>query len=139
MPSQYNCDKINSSCHSLPIRQKNKKGRSIDEFLLNQTGRYRKLLNWSDLVISFDLINEIYCKLFNKKLDINDENIFSELTSPTVIKSRINELSRSQSQFRNEYILGQVEKCWNDGYNIFIIYGAGHAVMQELAIKSLAS
>ncbi|OHA92681.1 MAG: hypothetical protein A2W51_02025 [Candidatus Zambryskibacteria bacterium RIFCSPHIGHO2_02_39_10] len=126
-------------CQAIKFWQKNKKGRSIDEFLLNQTGRYRKLLNWSDLVISFDLINEIYCKLFNKKLDINDENIFSELTSPTVIKSRINELSRSQSQFRNEYILGQVEKCWNDGYNIFIIYGAGHAVMQELAIKSLAS
>ena len=76
-------------------------------------------------------------EIFNQKLDINDKKIFSEITTPVTITSRINELSRSQSVYRNEYILDQIEKYWNDEYNIFIIYGAGHAVMQEPAIRSL--
>lgn len=116
---------------------KNKMNKSIQEFLSNHTEKYRKLLNWSDLVVSLELIDSIYRKLFNQSLNIDDEKIFSQITTPVILSSRINELSRSQSVYRNEYILDQIEKYWQDDYNIFIIYGAGHAVMQEQAILSL--
>ena len=116
-----------------------KTNKSIEEFLSNHTNKYRTLLGWPDLVISVDLINKIYKKIFGQELNIGDKKIFSQMTTPATIKSRINKLSRSQSRYRNEYILDQIEKYWNDRYNIFIVYGAGHAVMQEQAIKSLVN
>lgn len=117
--------------------QKHRADRDIEEFLSKHTNKYRKLLNWPELIISVEFINKIYKEIFNKEMNINDEETFSEINTPVIIKSRINELSRSQSKFRNEYILDQIEKYWGKGYNIFVIYGAGHAVMQERAIKSL--
>jgi hypothetical protein len=111
--------------------------KSLQEFLSSHTDKYRRFLNWPDLVISTDLIKDIYKKIFDQELNIEDEKIFSRITSPVDIGSKINELSRSQSEYRNEYILDQIEKYWNEGYNIFIIYGAGHAVMQEPVISSL--
>lgn len=116
---------------------KSKINKSMQEFLSNHTSKYRKLLNWPDLIISVDLINSIYKNIFNQELNIDDEKIFSQITNPAVITSRINELSRSQSRYRNECILDKIEKYWLEGYNIFIIYGAGHSVMQEKAIRSL--
>ncbi|KKR46018.1 MAG: hypothetical protein A3C63_00510 [Candidatus Zambryskibacteria bacterium RIFCSPHIGHO2_02_FULL_39_82] len=126
-------------CQAIKFWQQHKMGRSIQEFLSNQTQKYRRLLNWPDLVISVELINTIYKKLFNRELNIDNEKTLSEITTPVSIQSRINELSRSQSIYRNEYVLGQIEKYWSEGYNIFVIYGAGHAVMQEPAIRSLVS
>lgn len=124
-------------CQAIKFWQQHKKGRSIDEFLLNHTEKYRKLLKWPDLVISLEFINSIYKRLFNRELDVNDEKLFSQITTPTTVLSRINELSRSQSIYRNEYILRQIEKYWGEGNNIFVIYGSGHAVMQEPFIRSL--
>ena len=116
---------------------KNKINKSMQEFLSNHTNKYRKLLNWPDLIISVELIDSIHRKLFDQGLSIDNEKIFSQITNPAIINSRINELSRSQSMYRNEYILSQIEKYWRGGYNIFVIYGAGHAVMQEPVIYSL--
>ena len=126
-------------CQAIKFWQDHKRNRSIQEFLSSHTDRYRELLKWPDLIISIDFINTIYREIFNKELNIDDEKIFSQITTPVTIKSRINELSRDQSVYRNEYILDQIEKYWDDGYNIFIIYGAGHAFMQEPVIRSLLS
>lgn len=124
-------------CQAIKFWQQHKKGRSIHEFLSNHTEKYRKLFKWPDLVISLELVNSIYKKLFNQELNIDDEELFSQITTPITVLSRINELSRSQSIYRNEQILVQIEKYWKEGSNIFVIYGAGHAVMQESAIRSL--
>lgn len=118
---------------------KNKINKSMQEFLSNHTNKYRKLLNWPDLIISVELIDSVYKNIFNQELNIDDEKIFSQITTPVTISSSINELSRSQSVYRNEYILDQIEKYWQDDYNIFIIYGAGHAAMQEPVIRSLVN
>lgn len=124
-------------CQAIKFWQRHKRGRNIQEFLSNHTEKYRKLLEWPDLIVSVEFISSIYRKLFNQELNINDEKIFSQITSPISIKSRINELSRSQSVYRNEYMLEQTEKYWKEGYNIFIVHGAGHAVMQEPVIRGL--
>jgi len=117
--------------------QKNKIQQNINEFLSKNNEKYKKLLDWANLKISFDLLKEIHKKIFGQELDINDQSFFSQVTNPVTIKSRINELSRSQSIYRNEYILGQIEKYWSNSYNIFVVYGASHAVMQRPAIESL--
>ena len=124
-------------CQAIKFWQGHKRNRSIEKFLSSHTDKYRKLLKWPDLTVSIELINTIYKKIFNQELDVNDDKVFSEITTPITVKSRINELSQSQSIYRNEYILEQIERYWKDEYNIFIIYGSGHAVMQESAIRSL--
>lgn len=122
-------------CVALNFWHNNKTGKSIEEFLASHTEKYRILLNWPDLVISTQFIQEIYKRVTNQELHMQDGKVFGEITSPTVTGSRINELSRSQSLYRNEYLLDQIEKYWNEGYNLFIVYGAGHAVMQEPVLR----
>jgi hypothetical protein len=41
------------------------------------------------------------------------------------------------SQFRDEFIFEAIEKHWNKGYDIFIVYGSGHAIVQEPALVKL--
>lgn len=116
---------------------RNKTGKNIQEFFSEHTEKYRKLLDWPDLNISMDIMSKIYQKIFNKELNFNNENIFLEITSPVIDKSKMNKLSRDQSLYRNLHILEKIEDLWNRGENIFIIYGAGHAVMQEPVILTL--
>lgn len=122
---------------ALKFWHKGKTNKSMEEFLSNHTNKYSELLNWPELIISVESISAIYKKIFAKELDINNKEIFSQITDPTTTESIINKLSRSQSEYRNEHILNQIQKYWDDKYNIFVIYGAGHAVMQERAIKSM--
>ncbi|MDP3763954.1 MAG: hypothetical protein Q8Q92_04985 [bacterium] len=119
--------------------QKNKEKPNLAESLSEQNQRYRKLLEWPELDISPDYIINLYEKILKKDISLEDDSLFEQISTPVFINSRINEISRSQSDFRNKYILDQIEKYWNERYNIFIIYGASHAVMQEPAIRSLIS
>jgi tRNA-binding EMAP/Myf-like protein len=41
------------------------------------------------------------------------------------------------SGFRDEFIFRTIEKYWNEGYDIFIVYGSGHAIVQEPALRGL--
>jgi hypothetical protein len=50
----------------------------------------------------------------------------------------INRISAfDDSGLRDNYMLDQINNYWKKGLNIFIIYGYGHAVMQEPVLRSL--
>ena len=81
---------------------------------------------------------QIQKEIFGRDFDMNDQKFFYDVINPTTTFSRINELSRFEdSGFRDLYILAQIEKVWNEGKSIFIVYGCSHAVMHERAVKSL--
>jgi len=34
------------------------------------------------------------------------------------------------------YLVKEIIKLWNEGKNLFIVYGSGHAIVQEKALRT---
>lgn len=98
----------------------------------------KKNSGWTDFDFSIENMLRIEKSMFNRNFDQNDKDFYYNVTNPTTNFSRINELSKFEdSGFRDPYILSQIEKYWNNGQSLFIVYGCSHAVMHEQAINHL--
>jgi len=112
--------------------------KDFNEHVNFNTERYQSLLGWQYFDFSFENFKIIHKQIFGKELDLDDKNLFRRITNPTMDGTVFNEIARKSSTIRNVFILDQIEEKWQEGYSIFAVYGAGHAVMQEAVIKSLA-
>lgn len=91
---------------------------------------------WRDFSFTIDNMKQIQKKLFGTEFDINDKQFFYDIINPTTEKSVINRISRwDDDEFRDLHILEQIEKIWKEGKNVFVIYGASHAVRHEPVIR----
>lgn len=99
--------------------------------------RYQKEFCLTDTDCSFENIKNIHQKLFGTNFDENNNNFFKKISAPIYNDSIINEISRADSNMRNIHIIEQVKKYWDLGFNIFIVFGSGHAIIQEPALKAL--
>ena len=111
--------------------------KEFDEYITLNIKRYQDILKWESFDFSFDAIKKIHGHIFGKEFDLSDKEYIAKIPSPSFKESRINEIARMSSMIRNIAILDCIEKYWMEGNNIFVVYGANHAVMQEPAIKSL--
>lgn len=114
-----------------------KEKKNLDELLIFTIQEYENILNWEGFDFSLKNFKKEYLKNFKKEFDLMDINFLKNTTNPLLNESKINRIARQSSLIRNFYILDQIEKYWNDNYNIFIVYGGTHAIMQEPFIRSL--
>ncbi len=100
----------------------------------------RENSGWSDFDFTIDNMVRIQKKMFNQDFNADDGKFFYDVTNPASDLTRINELARYEdSGFRDLHILEQIEKYWNEGKSIFVVYGCSHAVMHEPAVRKLIS
>ncbi len=70
-----------------------------------------------------------------------DSDIYEKKTDPIFwegnIRTKTNEISHDSSQFRDEYIVARIAEGLKKYDRVFIVYGAGHAVKQEPALRAL--
>ncbi len=110
----------------------------FNEYILKSVLRYKNIFNWESFDFSFETnILTVHKKLFGKEFDLNDKEFLRKIPVPVGNISIINEVARTSSQNRNFFILDNIEKLWNEGKNIFIVYGASHSIMQERAIREM--
>jgi hypothetical protein len=110
----------------------------FDMYINNFLAGDKKGSGWEDYEFTVPHMIEIQKNIFGTEFDKNAKEFFYSIINPTTKKSIINKIARFEDdEFRDKYILEQIEKYWNDGFNIFAIYGSGHAIRQELAIKTL--
>jgi len=112
--------------------------KEFDEFIKLNIKYYKDVLGWLDFNFSFETIRKTHRQIFGKEFDLDNKDFITKIPSPIREESKINEIARMSSTIRNMAILDCVENYWQKEYNIFVVYGASHAVMQEQAIKSLA-
>ncbi len=94
---------------------------------------------WEGYDFSFEHMKVIHKDIFGTEFDISDSQFFRKITDPTKTDTVMNKISRFEDEgFRDLYILGEVEKYWEQGKSIFVIYGSTHAVIQEPALRTLA-
>jgi len=110
----------------------------FNEFILRNAKRYKDAFCWENFNFAFDpTVLQIHRKIFGKELDLSDKDVVRRIQSPVSNESVINDIARASSQNRNFFILDTIEKFWNEGKNIFVVYGATHAIMQERAIREM--
>lgn len=93
---------------------------------------------WDDYDFSLGHMKEIHSELFNTPFKEDDKQFFYDVINPTASFSIINEVSRADDEgIRDEYILSVIERYWEKGNSLFIIYGVQHAVILEEALRKL--
>lgn len=93
---------------------------------------YCKKFHFADL----DTMKKIHATLFHTAFNPNDKQFFYDITNPVDDATVINLICRQESILRDQYIVATISKLLAQDKNIFIVYGATHAVMQESAIHS---
>lgn len=99
--------------------------------------RDRKALDWPDFDFSIEHIRAIHKKIFDTEFDERNKEFFYKITNPHLKNSIINKISQAETILRDVYVVEQVKRYWDQGFNIFIVFGSGHAIIQEPALRIL--
>jgi len=98
----------------------------------------KKKSGWDDVDFSYEHMLAIHQRLFDTPFDPSDKAFLSSILDPRLETSIINKISAfDDSGLRDNYVLDEIYKYWQEDLSIFIIYGQGHAVMQEPVLRSL--
>jgi hypothetical protein len=88
---------------------------------------------WKDFDFSPSNLRVIFKKATGKDFDENDKDTLYKLMEPTD-----NNISGVSSNVRDEHILKKIKELWTEN-NMFIVYGSGHAIRLEQALRNYAS
>jgi len=108
----------------------NKQNITFDEALKQAvaTTHDRTHQSFSDTVDDYKKIHQHF---FNHELDESQIEIVRKASWPIKYDCPSNEVARQSAIFRNKYVLEKIKKYWEQGKDIFIMFGAGHAVAQK--------
>lgn len=110
----------------------------FEEYLNYSLAQDKENSGWYDFDFSIDHMIRLHKQISGRDFDKNDKDFLGVIMNPTTTFCRINELERFESDtFRDGYILEQIEKYWNEGKNLFIVYGGSHTIRQERAVRML--
>lgn len=107
----------------------------FDKYISNWVEHRKKNLTWTGIDFSLDSLTRLYKEIIGK--DFNKEDDFNNLINPNKTGTKINEIARSQSNLREANIVSELERYWKEGKSIFIVFGNGHLIIQEPALKEL--
>ena len=116
------------------------KGNALDDFeavLERAANACRQRISWEDVSCSVEDMKKIHGEIFGESLSLKNRKNIDRAPVPIYHDSVINEIARKSSYIRNVRVLEEIEKFWGEGKNLFILYGASHAVMQERAVRSI--
>jgi hypothetical protein len=90
---------------------------------------------WGGIEISFEHLKDLYKNIIGK--DFNADESQNNYVNPNNTGTKINEVARKSSDARDENIVEEILKYWKEGKNIFVVFGSGHLIIQEPALKAL--
>lgn len=99
----------------------------------------KKRSPWPDFDYTYKHMQEIHKRITGRDWDRGDEEIFRHLASPVGDRFVTNQILGEMGIARDVKITSEILRLWEEGKSLFIVYGLGHAIKQEKAIKELAS
>lgn len=103
------------------------------EFVSRMPERY----GVDDYDLSIEKLKDIHKEITGRKFDSKDTHFLHRLGSPYHDKAITNEVSARSMVFRDQYITEEIKKYWDNGKNIFAVYGHSHVVEQEKQLKKI--
>lgn len=79
----------------------------------------------------------IHERVFGRSFNPREQETIIRAAAPIYHDSVINDIARVSSRMRNEQIVKEAERYWLLGNSVFMLFGAGHAVVQESALRTL--
>ena len=98
--------------------------------------RDKKLMGW-DIDVSIEAFGRVHDKSRGHKFSV--EGCISNKCFRSDSNPISNKISAASSVYRDVYIMQEILRLWGGGWgkSIFIIYGSGHALVHEPALKAL--
>lgn len=106
--------------------------RCTDPHLVFETF-YQRFTN----VPSLSHMKNVHMTLFNTAFDAQDEDFYYSITNPADDATIINAVCRTASMIRDQHVVTHIEALLKEKKNVFVVYGATHAVMQEYALTQI--
>lgn len=91
---------------------------------------------WEGYDWSMENMRSIHKKLFGVDFDENIPHKV-DITNPNIDDTVINKVARAESDIRDAHITSEIERYWKEGKSILIVFGAGHLIIQEPALREL--
>jgi 1,2-phenylacetyl-CoA epoxidase PaaB subunit len=110
---------------------------SFEEYIKYFLQKDKDQSNWADFDFSLDNLKKIHTDLFTTEFNESDRDFFYKIVDPTQKNTIINEISRDEDIVRDTIVVKGIIKEWQNRKSIFIVYGSGHAVIQERALRNL--
>lgn len=79
----------------------------------------------------------LYQQLFDEPFDVNNQTKIRNIINLKDHNHIIGKIHRQNNILRDEYIINQIQTLIDQGKNVFIVFGATHAVMQEPALTKI--
>lgn len=92
---------------------------------------------WKDFDFSLENMKKIHKSLFTGNFNEKHFEFFGSIVNPLYNTTVVNSFSQDQGCERDVLIVKKILDSWNEGKNLFIVFGHTHAVMQEPALKKL--
>jgi hypothetical protein len=96
--------------------------------------KYKKVTGWTDFDFSLDNFVKIHDGLHDHKFSFKNSKCFEDDSHPGK-----NKIAAESSKIRNIYLASEIINAWRGGKNLFIVFGSGHAIVLEQALKELLS
>jgi hypothetical protein len=113
------------------VRYDHSKGLSLNDYIEKTLRRYQETYSWNT-DFSLDDARKIVEEVIEKRLEEGAKEDFQKIDDPSK-----NPVSSACSQIRDESIFSAVEKAWSGGKDVFCVYGSGHAIVMEPALREL--
>ena len=109
----------------------------FEEYMGPYLRRDQEVSGWHNFDFSLPAIMAIHKKLFKKEFNSADADFFNTVHNPTLDKTVINKVARTLHKYRNKQVVEGVKRMWNEGINIFMLYGRGHAEAHEKSLREI--
>jgi len=86
---------------------------------------------------SLDDLKATYKETIGKEFDLEESP--DPLINPNNTNTPINSISQELSDLRDTKIINEIEKLWKEGKSLFIVFGQGHLIIQEPALRKLTA
>lgn len=106
-------------------------------------GQFKKATDWTNFDYSLEYAVTTAQQVLGQSFSIRNVDRASEYTDPIPwphrweVQTHFNEMTRIALHHRDQYIVRQIAKEVQAGKRVMVVYGAGHAVMQEPSYRYL--
>lgn len=103
-------------------------------YATNTLNKYATLGCWENAKLELEVVLDWFKTVYGKEFDSKDRQTLYNLSDPSQSK-----ISSASGVFRDEHLFQKIKAKWQAGYDVFVVYGTGHAIVLEPALRKLSN
>ncbi len=113
------------------FRYDHEKGKTLEEYVEDVVGSYKKAYPWQNEYTT-ESVTQLVEAVTGKRLAEGTPEDYAKIADPSM-----NKISSDCSHIRDLSIFRAVRRAWDQGKDVFCVYGSGHAIVMEPALRKL--